>query len=179
MVDPVTMRRFLFRLQFLGVCGLLLFYKMLPLSTEPGRIPGPDLLFVFTAAVVMRRPNFAPVLLIVLVHLVADLLFMRPPGLWAAVTLLAYEFLRARRLRDSEVPVPAEIMMVVGVFAASVVAYTLVLAIFAVPQPGIATLAIHILTTAVCYPFAIAVVHYILRVRRLKPGELDDDGALA
>ncbi len=179
MVDPVTMRRFLFRVQFLGVCMLLVFYKMLPLTTEPGRIPGPDLLFVFTAAVIMRRPNFAPVGLIVLVHLVADLLFLRPPGLWTAVTLLAYEFLRNRRLRDSEVPVVAEIVMVIGVFVAVVVGYAVVLAIFAVPQSSAVTLAIHILTTAICYPFAILVVHYILRVRRLKPGELDDDGALA
>jgi rod shape-determining protein MreD len=179
MVDPVTMRRFLFRVQFLGVCLLLVFYKMLPLSTEPGRIPGPDLLFVFTAAVIMRRPNFAPVGLIVLVHLVADLLFMRPPGLWTALTLIAYEFLRNRRLRDSEVPVVAEIGLVVGVFLATVIGYTLVLTIFAVSHPGVLTLAIHVLTTAVCYPFAILVVHYILRVRRVKPGELDDDGAMA
>ena len=178
MVDPVTMRRFLFRFQFLAVCAALIFYKMLPLSTEPGRIPGPDLLFIFTAAVIMRRPNFAPVGLIVVVHLVADLLFLRPPGLWTAAMLMAYEFLRARRLRDTEVPMPVEVVLVAGVFTASIIVYTLVLAIFAVPQADLFTLAIHIMTTAACYPFAILVVHYILQVRRLKPGELDDDGAM-
>ncbi|MEP5758578.1 MAG: hypothetical protein ABJ327_04535 [Litoreibacter sp.] len=179
MVDPATLRRFLFRIQFLCLCAALIFYKMLPLSTEPGRIPGPDLLFIFTAAVIMRRPSFAPVLIIVLIHLIADLLFLRPPGLWTAASLVGFEFLRNQRLRSRDVPILAEIGMFAGVFAATVVGYTLILVILAVPRTDFLTLAIHIVTTVLSYPVAILVVHYILGIRRAHPGELDDDGAVA
>lgn len=179
MIDPATLRRFLFRLQFAGICMALIFYKMLPLSTEPGRIPGPDLLFIVTAAVIMRRPSFAPALVIVAVHLVSDLLFMRPPGLWTAISLLGFEFLRSHRLKSSEVTLPAELGLVAGTFVAIVVSYALVLIILAVPRPDLLTLAIHIVTTVIAYPVAILAVHYILRVRRARPGDLDEDGAVA
>lgn len=179
MVDPITSRRFVNRSLFLGLCGVLIFFKLLPLSTLPTNFPSPDLLFVFTAVWIMRRPNFAPVWLIVPLALLADLLFLRPPGLWAAISLLGYEFLRSKRLGSSEIPVIGEIPMAAGTFAAMFLSYNVVLAVFGLQTVGLWPGAWHILITIVVYPFAILATHFIFRVRRLKPGELEEDGALA
>lgn len=197
MVDPVTWRRFVFRLVFVAVCAIAIFAKLLPLATMPApvtlidpvsgelvreaggfRIPGPDLLFCFTAAFLMRRPHWAPVLLIVGVHLLADVLFLRPVGLWAAISLLGYEALRARSAGSTELPVPFEVALVAGTFAAITLGNALMLAIFAVPQAAFGTTLLHILTTAIAYPFVIAVTHFMLRVRRVRPGELESGGAI-
>ena len=196
MVDEVTWRRFVFRCLFLLVCALVLFAKLLPLDTAPsglalfdplsgeltregGRgvaIPGPDLLFCFTAAFLMRRPRWAPVLLILVAHILADVLFLRPLGLWPAIAILAYEFLRGQTNATTEIPVPLEVALVAGAFAAAVLGNALMLVIFAVPQPPFGATLLHILTTAIAYPFVIAVTHFMLRVRRARPGELETSG---
>jgi rod shape-determining protein MreD len=179
MIDPITSRRLLFRSLFVLMCGLIMFGKLLPLSTLPSNFPSADLLFVFTAVWIMRRPNFAPVWLIVPLHLLADFLFLRPPGLWTAISLLGFEFLRNKRMGPSEIPIIGEIPMAAGTFAVMFVVYSVVLTVFGVQTAGVWPGVLHILMTIVAYPFAILVSHFIFRVRRLRPGDLEDDGALA
>lgn len=193
MVDPMTWRRFVFRCLFLMVCVLVLFGKLLPLGTAPAglalfdplsgelvqdggarfALPGPDLLYCFTAAFLMRRPRWAPVALILLTHVLADFLFLRPLGLWPAIVIVGYEFLRNQTNSSTETSIPLEVALVSGVFAAAVLVNALIQLIFAVPQPGIGLSLLHILTTAVAYPFVIAATHFMLRVRRARPGELE------
>jgi len=38
--------------------------RILPLSTEPGSVPGPDVVLCLTFAWVLRRPEYVPALLI-------------------------------------------------------------------------------------------------------------------
>ncbi|EPX77196.1 hypothetical protein [Litoreibacter arenae] len=198
MVDPITWRRLQFRLLFVAVSGLIIFSQLLPVNTAPASIalidpvsgqlvqegsryfslPGPDLLFCLTAAFLMRRPRWAPVLLIVAVHLLADILYLRPLGLWPAVSLVAYEFLRRQTNAGSEVSVALEIALVVGAFTGAVIVNALVHIVFAVPHPGLGVTLLHILTTAIAYPFVILVVHFILRIRRAGVRELDSDGVI-
>lgn len=198
MVDPVAWRRFLFRCLFLLVCILVLFGKLLPLGSATTdlplfdplsgdlvqnggarfALPGPDLLYCFTAAFLMRRPRWAPVALILLTHVLADFLFLRPLGLWPAVAIVGYEVLRNQTDATAEIPLPFEVALVSGVFAALVLANALLQLIFAVPQPGFGLSMLHILTTAIAYPFVIAATHFILRVRRARPGELEMSGTI-
>ncbi|MEP3347364.1 MAG: hypothetical protein ABJN34_07485 [Litoreibacter sp.] len=198
MVDPITWRRFQFRVLFLLVSALVIFGQLLPLNTGPASVqlldpetgelireggsylslPGPDLLFCFTAAFLMRRPRWAPVLLIVVVHLLADILFLRPLGLWPAVSIVGYEFLRRQTNATAEIAVPFEVALVVGTFAAAVLVNGLLHLIFAVSHPAFGATILHILTTAIAYPFVIGVTHFILRVRRAAARELDSDGVI-
>ena len=198
MVDPITWRRFQFRTLFLFVCAVIIFVQLLPLNTAPAvvqlidpvsgeliqegssyySLPGPDWLFCLTAAFLMRRPRWAPVALIVFVHLMADVLFLRPLGLWPAISLVAYEFLRRQINASNEVPLPLEIALVIGAFAAAVFANGLLLLIFAIPHPGLGVTLLHVLATAIAYPFVIVVTHFILRVRRAGVRELDSDGVI-
>lgn len=173
MVDPITSRRFGYRCLFLGLCAVIIFFKMLPLSTIPGRVPGPDLLFCLTAVWIMRRPRWAPVASIVIVHLIADILFMRPIGLWSAVSLLGYEYLRSKAEGGTEISPPIEIGLAAGTFAAIAAINGIVQALLGLPQPSFGVVGLHVIMTAVAYPFVIAVSVYLLGVRRARPTDPD------
>lgn len=173
MVDPITSRRFGYRGLFLVLCAVIIFFKMLPLSTIPGRIPGPDLLFCLTAVWIMRRPRWAPVILIVFVHLVADILFMRPIGLWAAISLLGYEYLRSKAEGDTELSPPIEVGLAAGTFAGIAALNALVHAVLGMPQPSFGVMGLHVIMTVLAYPFVIAASVYILGVRRARPTDPD------
>ncbi|MCY4180811.1 MAG: rod shape-determining protein MreD [Litoreibacter sp.] len=173
MVDPITLRRYLYRALFLFICAVLIFLKLLPLTTEPRSIPGPDLLFCLTAVWIMRRPRWAPVGLIVLVHLLADLLFMRPVGLWPALALLGYEFMRRQAEGSTELSPLAEIALAGIAFTAIVTANALFLTIVGVQHPGVFAAVLHVLVTLLAYPFVMAFCVFVLRVRRRRPSELD------
>ena len=176
MVDPIATRRFGFRCVFFALCAVIIFVKMLPLSTIPRTIPGPDLLFCLTAVWIMRRPRWAPVGLIVLVHLIADILFLRPIGLWPAISLLGYEYLRRKAGGPTEIAAPLEVGMAAATFAAVVALNALMQLIFGIGQPGFGTLVLHVITTVIAYPFVIAFSHYLIRVRRARPTDLDSSG---
>jgi len=173
MVDPSTLRRYGFRALFFGVCTLVIFIKLVPLTTMPARIPGPDLLFAFTAAFLMRRPRYTPILLIVFLHLIADILFLRPLGLWPAIALLGFEFLRRQVTGHSEIEWPLEIVLVPVVFGAMMAVNATVYMVLSIPHPTLAATLLHILMTALFYPVVLLVTHFVLKVRRPRPGDLE------
>ena len=177
MVDPATTRKLLFQLMFLSVCFLVIFIKMLPLGTEPSAIPAPDLIFAFTACFVIRRPRYAPVGLIIFVHLIADMLFLRPMGLWPAITLLAYEYLRHKETDQTDLELSVELLLVPAVFAIAMGANSLVYFTLDIVHPSLGQTLLHVLMTAVAYPFVIGVTEFILGVRRVRPGEIEADGS--
>lgn len=176
MVDPISTRRFLFRCLFLGLCAVIIFVKMLPLSTVPGGIPGPDLLFCLTAVWIMRRPRWAPVGLIIVVHLVADILFLRPIGLWPAISLIGFEYLRSKAAGSVEISPPLEVGMAAAVFSAMVAAQALLQILFGIPQPSLGVSLMHVIVTIMAYPVVILISTYVLRVRRARPTDMDGSG---
>jgi rod shape-determining protein MreD len=178
MVDPATSRRLSYRAMFFALCAMLIFLKLLPIGAVPGGIPAPDLMFCFMAAWMMRRPNYVPVLLVAFIFVLSDIVFLRPIGLWSALIVLGSEFLRSRSTGPSEIPVPAEIALVSFVFAAMFAIYSVVFVLLGTPHAELKTAALHVLTTVIAYPFVIGVTHFILRVRRAKPSDLDAGGNL-
>lgn len=176
MIDPATTRRLLFQTLFFGVCILIIFVKMLPLGTIPTAIPAPDLIFAFTACFVIRRPRYTPVLLIVLVHMLADILFLRPMGLWPALSLLGYEYLRQKSVLGIELQLSVELLMVPFVFGAIMAANAIIYFALGLAHPTLGQSLLHILMTAMAYPFVIAASEFIFGVRRVKPGEIEPDG---
>lgn len=176
MVDPSVIRRWLFRGLFVLVCALLIFGKMLPLTTIPRTVPGPDLIFAFSAAFIMRRPRYVPVGLLVAVLLLTDILFLRPIGLWPAIALVGLEIIRNRASGSTETPLPSEVVLFSFVFAGTVLLNGTVLAIFGLPHVTLQALVLHILVTLISYPFVLVVTHYVLRVRRARPTDVDAVG---
>ncbi|NNK79635.1 MAG: rod shape-determining protein MreD [Litoreibacter sp.] len=178
MVDPAASRRWMFRGLFLATCACVMFIQMLPLRTTPALLPAPDLLFAVAAVLIMRRPAYVPVLLVVGVFFLADLLYLRPPGLWTAIVLVATEFLRRRSVAPTEFPFLVEFAVFSGVFTAMVAGNAVTQLVFGLTPPDLATLALHVLVTMAAYPFVIAFSHFILGIRRARPSDLKSGEAV-
>ena len=90
--------------QFIYFCiGLLIiFFQILPLQTTPQTWSGPNILLVFFAANVSKRPEFTSSFLIASIFLIEDFFLMRPPGLMSALTVLGFYFLK-RKFQNQEV----------------------------------------------------------------------------
>lgn len=165
-----------------GVFALLaltvLFVALLPFNAGEGGWPGPELTLCLIAAWVLRRPDYVPVWLLLILLLLDDALLMRPLGLWTLIVLLTSEYLR-RRVDHAEVmSFWSETGLVAGCIVVAFLANHLALVILLAETPPLTGQALHALATIVFYP-ATAVFSQLIGVRRLAPGELDSMGTRA
>jgi rod shape-determining protein MreD len=156
--------------------AVALFLQLLPLDLSGGILPMPDLMLCLTMAWVLRRPAHLPAPLIGLAYLAEDLFTLRPPGLWALMVLAGTEFLRRRQAVAREITLMLEWALVAGVMLAMMLANRMVLAIVMVPQPPLDLSLLGLGLTVICYPPVVLVLHFVLRIRKPAPGELDELG---
>ncbi len=168
----------IYRAVFAVLALLVLFVSLLPFDGGEGAWPGPELTLCLIAAWVLRRPDYVPVWLLLVLLLLDDALLMRPLGLWTLIVLLVAEYLRRRVDHAEAMSVWSEAGLVAGCVAAAFVANDLALVILLAETPPLAGQALHALATIVFYP-PVAVVSHIIGVRRLAPGELDSMGTRA
>ncbi|WP_095590281.1 rod shape-determining protein MreD [Actibacterium ureilyticum] len=173
MVDPATTQRWMHYGLFVAVAGAILFILILPLSTTPQKIPGPDLLVCLAFAWVQRRPDYLPPLLLAAILLVADFLLMRPPGLWAILTLLGAEFLRTRHQGSGEMPFPAEWGFVAVVVILMALINWIVLGITVVPHHDLPSALIRAVMTIIAYPLIVLVTRQVFNIRRAGTGDME------
>lgn len=159
-----------YRFLFAVLAALVGFVQLLPLSPGPGQLPGPDIILLIALSWTIMRPEVVPVLFVAVVLLVADLLFMRPPGLWTALAVLACEFLRSRRVLLRSAPFLIEWLLVAGLITAMTVANGLILTIFAVPQPTVGLTVIRMMFTILAYPLVVILAGRAFGLRT-PPGE--------
>lgn len=174
MVDPRTLRMWGFRVGYLAIAVLASFFYLLPIEVGSGHWPGPDLILAFAFAWVMRRPDYVPVFLVAIVMLVADFIFLRPPGLWTALTVVALEFLRGREPTSRDMPFAIEWAMVAAVMLAMAILYRLCLAIFMVDQTSLGLAILGQISTLLSYPVVVGVSHYGLGISKISPAEADE-----
>ncbi len=165
-----------YRALFLGLALLFLFVRLLPLGSEPGALPGPDLILCVIMAWIIRRPDYLPMPLILIVLLAEDLILMRPPGLWTAIVILTTEFLRGRMILTRELSFAVEWALVTGLMVLSMLVYRLVLGITMVPQPPFGFAAVQLLWSIACYPLVVGASRLIIDLRKPATGEVDDYG---
>lgn len=173
MADARDPRLWLSQFIFAGICCAIMFVQLLPLDLRPAVWVAPDLLLAVAIAWVSRRPDFAPVTTIVLIFFVADLLFQRPPGLWAGLVLIMTEFLRSRNAGIRNLPLMGEWAMAAGAMIAVTLAYRLVLSIVMVPQPSLGLGLIQLVVTIICYPLVVLVAQLVFGIARPAPGEVN------
>lgn len=176
MVDDWKRTPWVFRSLFLALALLLLFLRLLPLEQQPGALPGPDLMLCLILAWVVRRPDFLPMPVVLLVVLVEDMLLMRPPGLWTAIVIIATEFLRGRVALTRELSFVVEWMLITGVMVVMMLAYRLALGIAFVPQPGFGVVLVQLLWSIAVYPIVVVLSRLVLDLRKPAMGEVDDFG---
>lgn len=165
-----------FLLLWVALGALSILARLLPLSFLPGDWPGPDLFAALTLAWVVRRPSHLPAPAIALMFLAEDLLLMQPPGLGAALMLAATEFLRRRATVVRELNLLLEWGMVAAVQVAVYVAGRVVLAIVMLPRPPLDLSLLALIFTLGSYPLVVALLTWVLRVRKPAMGEVDELG---
>lgn len=164
------------RLLFMAVAAVLIFVRLLPLTTDAGHLPGPNILLCLIFAWTVRRPEYLPVLMIAGVVLLEDMLLMRPPGLWTGLVILASEFIRSRVALTRELNFGVEWLLVAGLMLALFVGYRVILALVFLPQPALGFSLVQILWSILAYPVVVAVSRYGLDLHKPATGELDAYG---
>lgn len=176
MADGVRNSVWLWRAIFVAVFAVLLSLRLLPLSAEPGKLPGPDLLMCLCCAWVLRRPYHLPALLIALVVLAEDMFLMRPPGLWAAVMVMGTEFLRRRAAFMRELSWLSEWMLVAATMLGMFLLNRIIMAVVVLPQPGLGLTLVEFIMTALSYPVMVFVLRHLAGLAKPATGERDSLG---
>lgn len=161
------------RISYVALAFVLLAAPLLPLNTVPRSFGAPDILLAVTAAWAARRPDTLPALVVAGVFLLADFLFQRPPGLYAALVLLMTESLRRRSGRLRKGAFMSE-WITVSVWIATIgLANYLILALLMIPQAAIRYTLVQVILTITLYPVVAWVAHMALGLRRPAQGEVD------
>ena len=166
----------LHRGMFVLIALILLFLRLLPLNGGAEALPGPDILLCLIFSWTIRRPDFLPILMVALVVLAEDLIIMRPPGLWAALVVVATEFIRGRAALTRELNFSVEWLLVAATMLAMFLINRLVMAIAFVPQPGLGFAMVQVIWSIVCYPVVVGLSWLALDIRKPAMGEVDAKG---
>jgi len=172
MADTGPLHVWLMRALFAALAGALVFARLLPLDTLPPGWAGPDLFLALAFAWAVRRPEYVPPLLVAGLALAMDLLLQRPPGLWAALTVIGCETLRRRAPALRDLTFLAEWAAVAGTLVAMTLACRLVLTVLLVDQAPLGLGLMQLLSTLVAYPLVAALSHLLFGVRKRAPGDL-------
>jgi rod shape-determining protein MreD len=176
MVEFWRSAHWIYRALFVALALLILFLRLLPLAHSAGALPGPDLLLCLIMAWVVRRPDYLPLPLIVIVVLTEDLILMRPPGLWTALVVLATEFLRSRMALTRELNFVVEWLLVAGLMISMLLVYRIVFALALLPQPAFGFAVVQVLWSIVLYPVVVGLSRLVLDLRKPATGEVDSFG---
>jgi len=162
MAEHATFRnRLLSGLAYTGLMSLLLIIGIIPYEIWPRRFTGPDLMVTITLVWLMRRPERLPTPLVAMVFFIADVLLVRPIGLWAMLMVLATEFLRNRHRSVRERSFLVEWALVSGVlFAAALVNATVIWVVFFEAIP-LDRAMIQAASTMLAYPFVAATARLV------------------
>lgn len=179
MIDHHLMRRFLFVLLFIAIGAGMTFWRLLPLETRFSGLPAPEILLLVAFAWVLRRPDYVSVLALGFIALANDLVFLSPPGLWAALCLIALEAVRSRTNLLASQPFGFEWALVAVVVFVMVLAERLVLAVFFVDQAALYLSLLRWLLTVLAYPLVVAVSVKVFGVHRPDPSDMQAGVRLA
>ena len=136
-------------------------------------LPGPDILVLLTFAWVVRQPTLVPFGLMAAVFLLADFLFLRPPGLWTLLMVLASESVRRKRLTMTELPFLVEWGGVALAIMSMVLLNRLFLWMLLVDLDSLGLTLAHAIVTILTYPFVVGISKFVFGLRKLGPTELE------
>ncbi|MEL6685824.1 MAG: rod shape-determining protein MreD [Pseudomonadota bacterium] len=163
---------------FMALAFVLIVVDLVPLDMRPSLWVAPDLLLAVTLAWVVRKPTYVPVLVIATLFLMTDFLFMRPPGLWAALVVILSEVLRRQHREFRNMPLLVEWGTVAFGVVAITVVNRLVLAIVTLPQAPLGLTLIEMIATILVYPIILLIAHFVFGVSRTSPGEIGSKGQI-
>ncbi len=156
-MDRETLWHLSRRLLFVVVCGIVVLVQTLPLPGAATSWPDPDLIVAIAFAWTLRRPRLLPPLLVGGVVLLADLILMRPPGLWALLVVLGCVYLAYRQKDLSQVMFGIDWAYAGGTIVVIHAVYYLLQFPLFLPTMAAAPLAMQALFTIASYPLVVFV----------------------
>ncbi|MCJ7871622.1 rod shape-determining protein MreD [Marinovum sp. 2_MG-2023] len=165
-------RLWLMRATFLALAFVAVFLRLLPLETGPARWPAPDVLLALSLAWSLRRPEYVPALSVAATILLADFFFQRPPGLMAAIVVLACGAMRKRGPGLRDAGFLAELLLIALTILAVMLAYRTALTVFVLPRPPLGMTLLQAVFTMAIYPFVALASQLCLGVRARTNAEL-------
>jgi rod shape-determining protein MreD len=167
--EPSTWAR---RAVFVLLASIVTITQLVPLNLQPAGWAAPDLLLAMTCVWVARRPSYVPVYIVAAVFFATDLLFQRPPGLWAALVVLLSEAIRTRHRELRSMSFAAEWAFVALGLVTITLANRIVLAIVMTPLAPLGLTMMQLGGTVLIYPLVVFVAHYLLGVAYAAPGDM-------
>jgi rod shape-determining protein MreD len=166
-----------YRFLLLFLCALILFLNLLPINTAPSVWSAPDLIACLIFAWTLRRPSYAPTILVALIAFSADMILQRPPGLYAAGFLIANEFLRSRAADIGTGSFTIEWAYVALALIAALIFKRLLLHITLADNNSLSLTLTQLLITLLAYPVVAAFCHFALKLRFQSPSDIRVKGA--
>ena len=163
--DDMALNGLIYPVIFIFISLLFVFFRMLPLDLMARNWTTPDFLICFMLAWSMRKPEAIPAILIAAVFLLQDCLFQRPPGLYAALALLACEWSKRQALHAEEFPLLIEWLTAAMALVTLFVGYRLILSLSLSALPPFRLSLFELFITMVSYPIVVGICRYGLRLR--------------
>jgi rod shape-determining protein MreD len=178
MAEQIDSKTWVNRGVFVLIAFVFVVIELVPRDMRPNTWAGPDMLLAATLAWVARKPVYLPVIVIAAFFLMTDLLFMRPPGLWAALVVILTEVIRRQNSDFRNMPFLVEWSTVaIGIIAITLI-NRIVLAIVMLPQAPFWLTLSQTVATILIYPVVLVAAHFVFGVRRTAPGETGNKGHL-
>ena len=149
--------------------GAVLVLSLMPVGTLPGRLPAPDILLLTAMAWVVRRPEQAPAPLLGALFLLRDVLTGAPPGLGAALALIATENLRGRRFEPGLAGLLSEWSRVAALIALVALAEQVVLSMLLLPVSETGSVLGRAILSALAYPATVIALRALVGLRAPRP----------
>ena len=173
MTENTLNRLWFMRVMFALLSFGVMFLHLLPLNTLPSSLGSPDIILALAFCWALRRPEFVPVGLLAFVMLFADLMMSRPPGLYAAIALLAVEMLKARASQLRDMPFSVEWVSASIAIIGVILGHRLVLLVLLVESFALQTALVQILLTILIYPVVIGISWLFFGLTKPTLGEVN------
>ena len=148
----MNLKSFAHQIVYFCIGLLIIFFQILPLQTTPQTWSGPNVLLVFFAAVVTKRPEFSSSFLIAIIFLIEDFFLMRPPGLMSSMTVLGFYFLKRKFQNQEEMPLLFVWGNVATCLTVILLLYYFISILFFIPSAGFRLTLIELIVTLALYP---------------------------
>lgn len=102
MNDAFSLKIWLYRLLFIFLGLVTVFASLLPTEINFNAWGAPDVVLVTALAWTVRRPYYAPIVMVGLIIFFQDLLLQRPPGLLPALTMIPLMRLQKQAYRPED-----------------------------------------------------------------------------
>ena len=173
MNDLLVLRGILFRLLYLlgGVTFIVI--TLIPFDLTAGRAAGPDILFALAFLLVIRRPEYLPMISVLFVFFLQEVAASAPLGIWTLLVLLATEWVRYNLQAFREYNFIYEWLWFCAIYLTMMLLRHLALVVTVSHRPDLLDLTLVYLFTILLYPPLTGVAHYVFGVHSPPAGETD------